>query len=404
MFSHLQISDRRERWLVGLADAALGAAMVPVRLVAPRRIHPAEAGAAAGPRRILILRLERIGDLLMARPALAAVRHLAPGARIDLVVGSWNEALARVIGDVDRVRVLDAKWLARGAAAPSWPALIRQARAWRDDRYDLALNFEGDIRSHLLMAQSGAPRRVGFDMAGGGPLLTDRVAHDSSRHVADNLLRLVETAFGQAAGSQARVHTPLNLPEEARERARALVGIDHRRMLIGIQVGGGRPVKQWEPRRFGDLAGRLAAKYGATIVFTGDAADRPLVDAARASLAADVPVVDLAGRADLLTLAAVLEMLAIFITGDTGLMHLASAVNAPLVAIFGPSDPRRWGPLSPTSRVVRSDVPCGPCNRIRRPPAACVGVIPECLAAIGVAQVQAEAERLLEREGGGDGR
>ena len=88
------------------------------------------------------------------------------------------------------------------------------------------------------------------------------------------------------------------------------------------------------------------------------------------------------GRLDLLTLAAVLERLDLLVTGDTGPMHLAAAVGTPVVAVFGPSDPARYAPRGPRDRVVRIDLPCSPCNRIRRPPARCVGHTPDCLAGI----------------------
>lgn len=399
MFEHLQIYDRRERWMVGTADVALTAASALVRAFSRHR------AAAGPPRRILLLRLERIGDLLMAWPAIAAVRRVAPGASIDLVVGSWNVPIAQMFEEVDRVRTLDARWLSRGAPAPAWSRLIRDARAWRSHRYDLAINFEGDIRSHLLMACSGAPRRFGFDMAGGGPLLTGRVPYDPSRHVADNLLRLVERALDVRDGSLAATEARLKLPAHAREAAGALLadpaddGGSHRapRLRIGIQVGGGRQVKQWDPRRFGELGGTLAVKFGAQLVFTGSAEDRQLVDLALGQLPPGIEAIDLCGRVDLLTLAALLERLSVFVTGDTGPMHLAGAVGTPLVAIFGPSDPRRWGPLSSSARIVHSGVNCRPCNRIRRPPSHCIGVTPDCLASIGVHEVVQAVEQVLGR-------
>jgi ADP-heptose:LPS heptosyltransferase len=408
VFEKLQISDRRERWAVGLGDAGLAVAMAALRPFGGQR------PAAHPPRRILLLRLERIGDLLMARPAIAAVRRLVPDATIDLVVGSWNEPIARLLEEVDRVETLDARWLARGAPAPGFASLLARARAWRPTRYDLAINFEGDIRSHLLMACSGASSRAGFDMAGGGPLLTCRVPYDPTRHVADNLLRLVEHALDVPRGSLQRTEERLKVPPEARARAESLLagggqgvpgprrtGAEPERPLsIGIQVGGGRVVKQWDPARFGVLAARLAERYPVQIVFTGSADDRRLVAAALAHVPTHVPVVDVCGQVDLPTLAALLERFAVFITGDTGPMHLAAAVATPLVAIFGPSDPRRWGPLSSTARIVRSDVACGPCNQIRRPPARCSDALADCLAAIDVDQVlEAVEQQLAARTG-----
>ena len=100
-----------------------------------------------------------------------------------------------------------------------------------------------------------------------------------------------------------------------------------------------------------------------------------------------MPLVQLPVETDLIVLSAVLERLALFITGDTGPMHLAAAVGTPVLAIFGPSLPTRYAPLSSQSRMVRIDIPCSPCNLMRRPPERCVGHVPDCLAGIESAQV-----------------
>ena len=184
MFDHLQIPYRKERALVGLADAGLSAA---TRLGWPRT----STGAAAPPRRILLLRLERVGDLVMVLDAIAMVRGLAPEAAIDLVVGSWNRSLAGLIPDV-QVETLDVPWMAREGAGLPWTQLVQRARAWRRNDYDLAINFEPDIRSNLLMAVSGARRRAGFVSGGGGAVLTDAIAPDPHAHIAENAKGLVE--------------------------------------------------------------------------------------------------------------------------------------------------------------------------------------------------------------------
>jgi ADP-heptose:LPS heptosyltransferase len=113
-----------------------------------------------------------------------------------------------------------------------------------------------------------------------------------------------------------------------------------------------------------------------------------------------VTVIDLAGQLDLVQLAAVLQRLQLVLSVDTGPMHLAAAVGTPVVGVFGPSDPQRWGPIGPSVASVRIDLPCSPCNRIRRPPERCVGHIPDCLMGITAEQVIDAAEMLLrEREG-----
>ena len=391
MFDDLQIYDRRDRMLVGLADVALRAAATLGGLAGLDALGQRRRRGSTPARRVLLLRLERIGDLLMALDAIAAVRRLVPEAEIDLVVGSWNEPLARLIPGVSTVSTLDAPWLAREEGGPGFASLLQRAAAWASRHYDVAINFEGDIRSHLLMARSRAPVRVGFDMAGGGPLLTHRVAFDPTRHTAWNCLRLVRAAAPLLTGrtsdgdvpDQPSMRPTLAPPAEALEHVDRVLrdrGVADR-PLVGLHAGGGRAVKQWPPERFGAVVGRLASDVGAAVVLTGGPGDRPMADAARRALPGAVPVVDLVGDADLVSLAAWLARCTIVVTGDTGPMHLAAAVGTPVAAVFGPSDERRYAPLVISHRIVarRDDLPCAPCNKIRLPPAPCRNVTPACL-------------------------
>ncbi len=380
MFLHLTIVDPRERILVGFAD--LGLSLVAA-LTRPFRRKP----RSGDPSHILLLRLERIGDLLMSMDAIAAVREAVPDADIDLVVGSWNADLAAMLPGPTRVETLDAPWLARGEAGASTSAILRRAMVWRRRRYDLVINFEGDIRSNVIVGMTAAARRVGFGMAGGGPMLTEVVDHDAGRHISENSRRLVSRALKRRENDAAAAtqHARLRIPCPARARAAALLD-GHTRPLVGIHASGGRPIKQWNPERFAAVAARLQTSLGATIVLTGSPADRECVDTVKAALE-PTRVVDVCGSADLPTLAAVLERLDVLVTGDTGPMHVAAAVHTPIVAVFGPSDPIRYAPPAAIARVVRIDLPCSPCNRIRRPPDRCVGHVPDCLSGITVEQV-----------------
>ncbi len=388
---------------MGLADAALG--------VAKLFGWPAEPRPAVGsaPKRILLLRLERVGDLLMVLESIAMVRALAPQAQIDLVVGSWNLRLARLIPGVDSVETLDVPWMARGARGLSWPALLRHARAWRLREYDLAINFEPDIRSNYLLAVSGAKRRVGFISGGGGALLTDPVIPDPRAHIADNAKALVERTFGDSAASgssvaqgflraeaSAKAGSPatLNIPDEARRRAAELVAMrKDGAALVGIQPAAGRQIKEWDPIRFAQVGAEIARTRNASVVLVGSTADKPVLEIVRAAWPVDVPLIELPVETDLVVLAAVLERMSLFITGDTGPMHLAAAVGTPVLAIFGPSLPTRYAPLSRRSRIVRIDIHCSPCNLMRQPPARCLGHVPDCLAGIDSAARAPRRER-----------
>ena len=381
MSSGLQIPYRGERWLVRLTDLASS----PLRWrPRPRR--------AVRPRRILVLRLERIGDLLMALDAIRRLRAAWPEALIDLAVGGWNRDLAALVPGIHRVETVDVPWLAREKRGDSTWQLVRRARRWRG-QYDLVLNLEPDIRSNMLAWLSGAPRRVGYWTGGGGAFLTDALAYDPAAHTADNARRLVEHVLGVRTADPATSAPLLTLPAPAQARAdEILAGASG--PLIGVHVSGGRPSKQWHVDRFADVARTLAAAQHATIVLTGSAGDRLLVDELTTRLG-DIRTLDLSGRLDLPALAAVLSRLDLVVTGDTGPMHLASAMGTPVVALFGPSDPRRYGPRGGVHRVIRIDLPCAPCGRVRLPPERCRGHVPECLDGITVARVVAAAEDLL---------
>jgi ADP-heptose:LPS heptosyltransferase len=397
--ARLTIYDRRERALVATADALLW----PVAL---RRAFRSRDTAA--PQKILCFRLERIGDLLMTGPALAELRALLPGASIDLVVGSWNRDVAAAMPGVDRVETLDAEWLARPPSPPpsrlqrfgetglSPLGLAMQAARWRSRRYDLAINFEPDIRTNLAIAAAGARRTVGFASGGGGALLDVALDYDPTAHTADNARRLVHVAAGRAP--EGPVAWALRVPEANREEAARLLAPIRAGLKIGMHVSGGRAIKQWPETRFRELAEHLVRDRAAGIVLTGAPGDRAQVDVVRAALPPD-RVVDLSGDVDLLTAAAAIAQLDLFVTGDTGPMHLANAVGTPIVAVFGPSDPRRYAPRGPRDTVVRIDLPCSPCNRIRLPPERCVGHTPDCLSGIAVAQVLAAIDETLRPAG-----
>jgi lipopolysaccharide heptosyltransferase II len=400
MFDHLAITSPRERRIVGLADAILGTVLPRRRRRGTRAQRP--------PGRILLLRLERIGDLLMSLGAIATVRQLAPDATIDLVVGSWNEHIARLLPGINQVEVLDAPWLSRGAHGSSELGLARRGLSWKRRRYDLSINFEGDIRSHALPWLAGAARRVGFGMAGGGALLTDDVPYDGNRHVAANSLALVERAFGLDAGMLPDPFSPeglqlgrLAVPDGARAAAEAclsqLSGGLLPPVLIALQVPAGRAIKQWPPERFADATAAIAREAGAAVVLTGAVEDASLVDQAQARLAQHgIKTLRAQGVVDLVVLAGVLARCRLIVTGDTGPMHLAAAVGTPVVAVFGPSMPWRYGPLVSARRIVRVDLACSPCNRIRLPPERCQGHVPDCLEQVTTASVIHAGRELVQ--------
>jgi len=393
-----RVYDPAERLVLGAVD--LGGRLA----FAASRAGRAAANPAATPaeiREVLVLRLDRIGDVLMSLPALFDLRAALPQARIRLAVGRWSEPIARS-APVDEVLLWSPPWAARrGEGRDGLRDMLRKARALRADAIDLALDLQGDLRATFLMALTGARRRVGYANTGGAYLLTDVVALDETVSWVEQNRAAVARAVRGAVPSAPAAFDALTAAD--RERARrhlADLGLNGRGPLVGVHPSGGRAVKQWDPARWGAVAARLERDFGATILVTGSAADRPLVEAIGRELRGKP--VDLTGRLDVRDTMAVIGALDLFLSPDTGPMHMACAVGTPSVAVFGPSDPARYfSGRGPKHVVVRADLWCAPCNLIRKPPAECAGQeAPECLRLVTVDEVHAQARNLLRAAGG----
>ena len=393
------VKGTRSRVYAPAERLALGALDLPGRaahaLWTTVRAHrPPAPLEAAAVREVLVLRLDRIGDVLMSLPALHDLRAALPGARIRLAVGRWSEPIARS-APVDDVLVWSAPWVGRAAeGADKLLALAGRARGLRGVQLDLALDLQGDVRANVLMALTGARRRAGYANTGGAWLLTDVIPLDETVSWVEQNRLAVAQVVGRAPG-QGR---PDALNDADRAFARELftrLGLEARRPLVGVHPSGGRPVKQWDVPRWGEVAGRLQREFGATILITGGEGDRALAETVARALPRRA--FDLTGKLSVRETLAVIAQLDLFLSPDTGPMHMAAAVGTPSVSVFGPSDPVRYfsAPPGPRHVVVRRELWCSPCNLIRRPPAECTGVEPECLRAVTVEDVYTAAAGLL---------
>jgi ADP-heptose:LPS heptosyltransferase len=401
---------RRQRWTPvkgtgtrvasPVERALLSAVDLPLRALRPAPVTGGPALDADVVREVLVLRLDRIGDVLMSLPALADLRAAYPAARIRLAVGRWSEEIARRAA-VDEVLVWSAPWVGRPSeGAESYRSLWTKARALRRDRIDLAVDLQGDVRAAALMALTGARERVGYANTGGARLLTRVVPLDETVSWLEQNRRAVAAAAGPAAmGRGARVELR---GQADRERARAILhahGLEGRRPLVVVHASGGRRVKQWDPGRWREVAARLQREFGAAVLLTGSAADRPLSEEVGRGLSGEIR--DLTGRLSLLDTLAVIGAVDLFLSSDTGPMHMAAAVGTPSVSVFGPSDARRYfsggtGAPGTPHVVVQPDLWCAPCNLIRTPPHECRRAEgPECLRLVTTGEVQAAAAALL---------
>jgi lipopolysaccharide heptosyltransferase I len=328
--------------------------------------------------RFLIVRLGALGDIVHAVPAAAALRAAHPDAVIDWVVDARHREFLDLVTVIDRTFVLEKPTLS------GWIDVTRRLRA---GRYDAALDLQGLLKSAVLARASGAARVLGFSIfhlreKTARPFYSDSVDAEGG-HVIRKNLRLLE-ALGihddQIRFPLAMIDSPA-AAEVLAQAAGAPVAL--------INPGAGWPNKRWDPRRFGEVAAFLRDVRGfAPFVLWGPGEDvlaRTVVDASSGA----ARLAPATGLADVVALC---RGAALMISGDTGPLHLASAVGTPIVSIFGPTDPSRNGPWDAADIAVSRFDSCG-CHYDRR-----CHQRAWCLDTVTVAELTAAVQRRTLRD------
>lgn len=338
------------------------------------------------PRRVLVIRPDHLGDLLLSIPALRHVKQNLPECHLGLLVGPWNLDAAAGIPYVDEVIPLAFPWFDRGPKHGLFhPYEVLWGEAGRLRGWDSAVVLRHDFWwGAMLAAKAGIPRRVGYGLPEAAPFLTDAIELQES-HEVQRALRLAEvlTRYPGSPGD-------LKFEPSDSDRAEAAGWLEERglREFAVIHPGAGAPVKEWSAQKFAAVADGL----GLPVVITGAASERGLVqEVMGASRGLHQPLVGV----PLGQVAAVLARAAVVVGVDSGILHLATAVGTPTVRLIGPVDPRRFGPWGDPSlhQIVRSDPPCVPCNRLDFPSEELA--LHPCIRVITVEEVLAVARSLL---------
>ena len=328
---------------------------------------------------ILIVRLGALGDVVHAIPAAAALRAAIPDARIDWLVDAKHRDIVDLVTVVDRVVPVEGRTLG---------AWVDAARRVRQVRYDVALDFQGLMKSAVLARASGAPRVAGFSIwhlreKGARPFYSEtRDPHgdDATQHVILKNLSLL-AAVGV---STTRIEFPLgDVVSSAPDTVRDATGGSTFAML---NPGAAWANKRWPAARFGDVAAFLRDVRGLPSVVIWGPGEQ---DLARAVVDAADGAAHLAPPTRISDLVALARAAALVVSGDTGPLHVAAAAGTPVVAIFGPSNPRRNGPWSPHDQVVSRFDACT-CRYARRCRAQ-----QWCLDSVSVAEVTAAIQQRL---------
>ena len=381
--SLLRMTPRKWR-LVQAFEAALQ--LLLQVLPPPRAIENSHAQPAS----ILVIEYWNLGDVAILVPFLRNLRRSFPRARISLLIQTGLESFLEGQGIVDEfipVRVPwtlhFSRWRKYSPFSRHWISLARALLALRSRQFDWAFSGRMDVRDNVILWLSGARRRIGYGIGGGGSLLTDHVKPDLSRpHRAEIWLHLLETV-DKLPDRELR---GFRLTAAELGHARLLLisrGISSDAFLIGVHPGARVATRRWGEGRFAEVVRRALSENKTHVLWFSEP-----------GYSCEVPAFERchAMRLDFRSFLAVLSLCRLLVCNDSGPMHVANLLNVPVVAVFGPTQPEWFGPRGPEDRVViRPEFWCRPCLDY------CIFDQPYCLRTISVEEVWGAIEGILHR-------
>ena len=368
--------------------------------------------AATPPQRILFIKPDHLGDLLLATPALAALRAAFPEATITALIGPWARLAIERNPDLDRLLECPFPGFARQPATSAggfawlrskihpYLFLFRYAALLRYSAYDLAIIGRDDHWWGAALALlAGVPQRVGFAVAECQPFLSVALPWNPHEHVSQQGLALVTAAQARFASQkqppELRTYATRFDPAPA-DQQWATTWLETNRAgkhFAVIHPGTGGAAKHWLNERW-SAVGDALAEHGLQVVLTGGPGEQARVEQVAAEMHA--PAHNLAGATSFGQLAALMAQATLVLGVDSGPLHLAAATGAPTIHLYGPGDQRRFGPWGDPERhtVLHTELFCRPCGVLSHCPRGLA--IPECMEQIAVAEVVAELQKLAE--------
>lgn len=348
-------------------------------------------------RRILAIRLDNLGDVLMTTPALRALRAAVPGRHVTLLTSSSAAVLAGHLPVADAVWGYDAPWVKHGLPAPDVAVDLGMIEQLRRGRFDAAVIFtvysQSALPAALMCRLAGIPLCLAHCRENPYQLLSDHVTesepHQRVRHEVARQLDLVATVGAVPQDTSLAFDVRALDRQMLRARLRHVSGSQQRdigRWLM-VHPGATAASRRWPPERFGAVAARLAPEFDG-IAVTGSATEQVLVDTVCAY--AGPKAVPLAGALTLGELGALIEQADLLVANNSGPVHLAAALGTPVVDLYALTNPQHT-PWQVPHRVLHANVPCGYCYR-----SVCQTPGHPCLSGVSVEDAVAAAHSLLD--------
>ena len=337
---------------------------------------------------LLILQTSFLGDMILTLPLITEVRRRFPVGKLSLVCQPLSRELLQDHPAIDEIIVDDKKYADRG-----FGGLRRKAAFLAGKHFTLALTPHKSLRSALLLFLAGIPSRVGFAQSRGWFLYHQRVSRDPARHDVERNLSLLE-GFGVSAGEcRGTIDLPISpaVQTEVDRKLRAL-GVRENQPLIGIHPGSVWPTKRWSRQGFSRLIHLLVEKFDCQAALFGGPQDASVVDDVLAGC--DRAAISLVGHINMRELPAAIRRCRVFVTNDSGPMHIAVAERVPTVALFCATTPNQgFFPYTQHAIVIEKKLSCRPCAS--HGGQRCPLGTEACMRLIEPARVLQEVEKLL---------
>ncbi len=306
-------------------------------------------------RTILVIKIDRIGDIVVSLPGLKALREAFPEARISILVKEGRDKLLNGIPWIDEVI--------------SYDGFIRAARYLKQFKFDLAIDLlmEYTIKTALLAYVISRKYSVGFDIEGRGCFFNLKSKPSpENKHMSQHILDLVIKISGLSPKTAMSKIFYLKIPilEENRRCIEPFLsenGVQKQDLLIGIHPGGNYPSQRWPIERFSRIINNIIERYQAKVVIMGDAKDMAIIEKAM-KLVKRKGVITAIGL-PLDKLATLISMTDLLICNNSGLLHMGCALDVPTISTMGPTDPHLWRPMGEKNVVIRKNLSCSPCTR-----------------------------------------
>ncbi len=327
--------------------------------------------------RILLIRLSSLGDIVLTTPAIRAVRANFPNAHIAMLVAKQSADILRENPHLNEIITFD-----RLAKDKDTGEMWRVVRLLRERKFTLAIDLQRKFRTEILMYFSGATERVGK-----GRLCTVRVSEQGNKHATEHYFDILHAVGIPAENQKLELFLAEFERRDAVQRLKA-AGIVAGKLKVGLFPGAGWKLREWMPERFAAIGDRLVEHFNADVLIFGGQQESELVQ--KVANLMEMRAIPFAGNLQMRQLAACIEQCDLFLTNDTGPMHIAAGVGTRTVSLFGPGNHIRFQPLGVEHQIIRHDVPCSPCKQFTD---KCQDNI--CMKGIGVDEVWHSISRAL---------